>query len=97
MSTSRRLCSRAPRTAIRFGSPAGTTGGVRRCAFGGAFRVAFAAGAFAPPFGTALATAFDGALARVDAARSGASPLLDWVPRRSAIVPAVYSLSNRCS
>ena len=105
MSTSRRLCSRAPRTAITFGSPAGTCGGGRRTAFGPGSADAFEADfrvdvadafvAFAAPLGAAFATAFDADFARVAALVRLAPEVLVVafvvVLRRSAIAPAVYS------
>src|SRR5215213_3784793 len=102
MSTSFRLCSRAPRTASTVGSPAGTTGGAVRGDRGStsAAAVAFFAGVFTAVFavalvalvavfcaGVGLAAVFDTALAR-----AGALPrVVDvLIPRRSAMVRSVY-------
>src|SRR3954463_6124014 len=98
MSTSFRLCSRAPRIDSWVGSPTGTIGGALRFVCGStaatavvflvaAFPVAlvaFVAVAFA---GFGLAAVFDTALAR-----AGALPrVVDvLVPRRSAMVRSVY-------
>src|SRR5215203_7571313 len=98
MSTSFRLCSRAPRTASTVGSPAGTTGGAVRLARGStsAVTVTFFAAVFAVALvalvavvfaGWGLAAVFDTALAR-----AGALPrVVDvLIPRRSAMVRSVY-------
>ena len=97
---SRRLCSRAPRTEITFGSPAGTIGGGLRATFGATaasshdFAVASAVFALAAAFfGTALARSTSPSLAwrRRGARRRAAgcrSPLRHCL---SSLLP-----SNRC-